>query len=178
MKTVITPSALRSFAYLNDRVLSGKPRGLVLDFMGLGGMTMYGEDSPRGVKFGREGVLCIPHLGASTPESEENCARMAAAEIRDYLENGSIRHSVNFPELQLGAPEAFRLLVLHENIPNTISSISSVVAQEGINIENLVNKSKKDMAATVMEMQTVPSQKALEAIGKIPGVVRVRLFQA
>jgi len=143
-----------------------------------GKLRSYVTDFPSDEILGREGVLCIPHLGASTPESEENCARMAAAEIRDYLENGSIRHSVNFPELQLGAPEAFRLLVLHENIPNTISSISSVVAQEGINIENLVNKSKKDMAATVMEMQTVPSQKAVEAIGKIPGVVRVRLFQA
>lgn len=143
-----------------------------------GKLRSYVTDFPSDEILGREGVLCIPHLGASTPESEENCARMAAAEIRDYLENGSIRHSVNFPELQLGAPEAFRLLVLHENIPNTISSISSVVAQEGINIENLVNKSKKDMAATVMEMQTAPSQKAVEAIGKIPGVVRVRLFQA
>ena len=143
-----------------------------------GKLRSYVTDFPSDEILGREGVLCIPHLGASTPESEENCARMAAAEIRDYLENGSIRHSVNFPELQLGAPEAFRLLVLHENIPNTISSISSVVAQEGINIENLVNKSKKDMAATVMEMQTAPSQQAVEAIGKIPGVVRVRLFQA
>jgi len=143
-----------------------------------GKLRSYVTDFPSDEILGREGVLCIPHLGASTPESEENCARMAAAEIRDYLENGSIRHSVNFPELQLGAPEAFRLLVLHENIPNTISSISSVVAQEGINIENLVNKSKKEMAATVMEMQTAPSQKAVEAIGKIPGVVRVRLFQA
>ena len=143
-----------------------------------GKLRSYVTDFPSDEILGREGVLCIPHLGASTPESEENCARMAAAEIRDYLENGSIRHSVNFPELQLGAPEAFRLLVLHENIPNTISSISSVVAQEGINIENLVNKSKKDMAATVMEMQTAPSQKAVETIGKIPGVVRVRLFQA
>ena len=142
-----------------------------------GKLRSYVTDFPSDEILGREGVLCIPHLGASTPESEENCARMAAAEIRDYLENGSIRHSVNFPELQLGAPEAFRLLVLHENIPNTISSISSVVAQEGINIENLVNKSKKEMAATVMEMQTAPSQKAVEAIGKIPGVVRVRLFQ-
>ena len=143
-----------------------------------GKLRSYVTDFPSDEMLGREGVLCIPHLGASTPESEENCARMAAAEIRDYLENGSIRHSVNFPELQLGAPEAFRLLVLHENIPNTISSISAVVAQEGINIENLVNKSRKDMAATVMEMQTAPSQKAVEAIGKIPGVVRVRLFQA
>jgi D-3-phosphoglycerate dehydrogenase len=101
---------------------------------------------------------------------------MAAAEIRDYLENGSIRHSVNFPELQLGAPEAFRLLVLHENIPNTISSISSVVAQEGINIENLVNKSKKDMAVTVMEVAKLPSKEALEALEGIPGIVRVRVF--
>ncbi len=142
-----------------------------------GKLRSYVTDFPSEEMLCREKVICIPHLGASTPESEENCARMAAAELRDYLENGSIRHSVNFPELQLGAPEAVRLLVLHENIPNTISSISSAVAREGINIENLVNKSKKDMAATVMEMQTEPSAEAVEAIGRIPGVVRVRLFK-
>ena len=142
-----------------------------------GKLRSYVTDFPSEEMLCREKVICIPHLGASTPESEENCARMAAAELRDYLENGSILHSVNFPELQLGAPEAVRLLVLHENIPNTISSISSAVAREGINIENLVNKSKKDMAATVMEMQTEPSAEALETIGKIPGVVRVRLFK-
>ena len=101
---------------------------------------------------------------------------MAAAEIRDYLENGSIHNSVNFPELQLGRPEAARVLVLHENIPNTISQISAAVAREGLNIENLVNKSKKEMAATVMDVAKLPTQDALDAIAAIPGVVRVRTF--
>ena len=142
---------------------SGKLRGYVTDF-------------PNDDMLCRDKVVCIPHLGASTPESEENCASMAAAEIRDYLEFGSIHNSVNFPEVQLGRPEGVRILVLHENIPNTISAISAAVSQEGINIENLVNKSRKNMAVTVMETQTMPSAKALEAIAQISGVVRVRTF--
>jgi D-3-phosphoglycerate dehydrogenase len=133
-------------------------------------------DFPNDELLGREKVVCIPHLGASTPESEENCASMAAAEIRDYLENGSIHNSVNFPELQLGRPEAARVLVLHENIPNTISQISAAVAREGLNIENLVNKSKKEMAATVMDVAKLPTQDVLDAIAAIPGAVRVRTF--
>lgn len=141
-----------------------------------GKLSSYVTDFPSDDLLDVDKVVCIPHLGASTPESEENCARMAAAEIRDYLEFGSIHNSVNFPELQLTAPEATRVLVLHENIPNMISSISAVAAQEGINIENLVNKSKKDMAVTVMEMHSLPSQEALEALGRIPGIVRVRVF--
>ncbi|MBQ8073677.1 MAG: 3-phosphoglycerate dehydrogenase [Clostridia bacterium] len=141
-----------------------------------GKLSSYVTDFPSDDLLDVDKVVCIPHLGASTPESEENCARMAAAEIRDYLEFGSIHNSVNFPELQLTAPEATRVLVLHENIPNMISSISAVAAQEGINIENLVNKSKKDMAVTVMEMHSLPSQEALEALSRIPGIVRVRVF--
>ena len=101
---------------------------------------------------------------------------MAAAEIREYLENGSIHNSVNFPELQLGRPEGVRILVLHENVPNMISPISAVVSKEGINIENLVNRSRKEMAATVMDMEKLPSPEAIDAIAKIPGVIRVRTF--
>ena len=141
-----------------------------------GKLSSYVTDFPSDELIGADKVVCIPHLGASTPESEENCARMAAAEIRDYLEMGSIHNSVNFPEVQLAAPEAARVLVLHENIPNMISPISAVAAQEGINIENLVNKSKKDMAVTVMDMSRLPSQAALDALAKIPGIVRVRVF--
>ena len=141
-----------------------------------GKLSRYVTDFPSDDILGLDKVICIPHLGASTPESEENCARMAAAEIRDYLENGSIHNSVNFPEVQLGRPEAARILVLHENIPNTISPISAAVAKEGINIDNLINKSRKEMAVTVMDVPRLPSQAALDSIAEIPGVFRVRTF--
>ena len=113
-----------------------------------------------------------------TPESEENCASMAAAEIRDYLEFGAIHNSVNFPEVQLTPPEAARVLVLHENIPNMISTITSAAAQEGINIENMINKSKKENAVTVMEMAELPSQEAMNYLAQLPGIIRVRAFAA
>ncbi|MBQ9252980.1 MAG: 3-phosphoglycerate dehydrogenase [Clostridia bacterium] len=148
----------------------------VLAALESGKLRSYVTDFPSDEMLCQDKVVCIPHLGASTPESEENCASMAAAEIRDYLESGSIHNSVNFPELQLGKPEAARILVLHENKPNMISPISAAVSQEGINIENLINKSKKDMAVTVMEVPTLPSPAALEAIRQIAGVVRVRTF--
>ena len=141
-----------------------------------GKLSGYVTDFPSDEMLCRDKVVCIPHLGASTPESEENCASMAAAEIREYLENGSIHNSVNFPELQLGRPEGVRILVLHENVPNMISPISAVVSKEGINIENLVNRSRKEMAATVMDMEKLPSPEAIDAIAKIPGVIRVRTF--
>ena len=148
----------------------------VKEALASGKLSSYVTDFPNDELIGTDKVVCIPHLGASTPESEENCARMAAAEIRDYLEYGSIHNSVNFPEVQLTAPEATRVLVLHENIPNMISTISAAAAKEHINIENLVNKSKKDMAVTVMEVAKLPSKEALEALEGIPGIVRVRVF--
>ncbi len=141
-----------------------------------GKLERYVTDFPNDELIGAEKVVCIPHLGASTPESEENCARMAAAEIRDYLENGSIHNSVNYPEVQLGDPEAVRVLVLHENIPNMISNITAAAAKEGINIENMVNKSKKDMSVTVMEMAELPSKHALDTLSELPGIIRIRTF--
>ena len=141
-----------------------------------GKVSSYVTDFPSDEMIGAEHVVCIPHLGASTPESEENCARMAAAEIRDYLENGSIHNSVNYPELQLTEPEAARVLVLHENIPNMISNISAACAKEGLNIENMVNKSRKDMAVTVMEVAELPSKHALDVLAEMPGIIRIRTF--
>lgn len=141
-----------------------------------GKLHSYVTDFPSDALLGVDHVVCIPHLGASTPESEENCARMAAEEIRDYLERGSIRHSVNFPEVQLPEPEAVRVLVLHENIPNMISNISAAAAREGINIENMINRSKKGMSVTVMEMSELPSRHALDTLAQLKGIIRIRTF--
>ncbi len=154
---------LADTAAVKEALESGKLRSYVTDF-------------PSDDILCTDKVICIPHLGASTPESEENCASMAASEIRDYLETGSIHNSVNFPEIQLGTPEAVRVLVMHENIPKMISTITSAAAQEGINIENLINKSRKDMAVTVMEMQELPSKEALDYLAQLPGILRVRTF--
>ena len=136
----------------------------------------YVTDFPCEELLGVEKVTCIPHLGASTPESEDNCARMAAAELRDYLEVGSIRNSVNLPDVPLGAPEGVRVLVIHENIPNMVATITTCVSAEQINIDNLVNKSRKDVAVTVMELSDRPSKMALNVISSIAGVIRVRVF--
>ena len=141
-----------------------------------GKVSSYVTDFPCDELLDTEHVVCIPHLGASTPESEENCARMAAAEIRDYLEKGSIHNSVNYPELQLGEPEAARVLVLHENIPNMVSTITATAARESLNIENMINRSRKEMAITVMELAELPSQEALDTLSKVPGIIRVRVF--
>ena len=148
----------------------------VLAALESGKLNRYVTDFPSDELIGADKVVCIPHLGASTPESEENCARMAAAEIRDYLENGSIHNSVNYPELQLGEPEAVRVLVLHENIPNMISNITAAAAKEGINIENMINKSRKDMSVTAMEMAELPSKHALETLSELQGIIRIRTF--
>ena len=148
----------------------------VLAALESGKLRSYVTDFPSDDRIGADKVVCIPHLGSSTPESEENCARMAAAEIRDYLETGSIHNSVNYPEVQLGEPEAVRVLVLHENIPNMISNITAAAAKEGINIENMVNKSKKDMSVTVMEMAELPSKHALDTLAELQGIIRIRTF--
>ena len=141
-----------------------------------GAIASYVVDFPTDEMLGIKNVVCIPHLGASTPESEDNCAQMAAAELRDYLLYGSIRNAVNLPDVQLSAPESARILVLHENIPNMVSAISAAVSAEGINIDNMVNKSKKEIAITVMDIQTPPSETLLHTIEALPGIIRVRAF--
>ncbi len=121
-------------------------------------------------------VICLPHLGASTPESEERCAEMAANEIKDYLERGVIRNSVNLPEIVLGTPEGSRVLLIHKNVPGVVSSISSLISGRGINIQNMLNKSRGDMAVTVLELVQHPDETLLAALGKLKDVVRARLI--
>ena len=148
----------------------------VLAALESGQLGGYVVDFPSADLLGVDKVVAIPHLGASTPESEENCASMAAAQLRDYLETGSIHNSVNLPEVPLGKPEGARILVIHENIPNTIATITACVSAEGVNITDLTNKSKKEMAVTVMDMADLPSETAIAAIKALPGVIRVRTF--
>ena len=126
-----------------------------------------------------EGVICLPHLGASTPESEENCAVMATAQTRDYLESGIIRNSVNLPAVDLAPITKPRLLCIHSNIPNVLSAITSAVSGFSLNISDLVNRSRGNMAVSVLDIDDLPNEhkdELLEKISSIAGMKRVRLL--
>ena len=138
-------------------------------------VAAYVTDFPCAALADTPKVVCLPHLGASTPESEERCAEMAANEIRDYLERGVIRNSVNMPEIVLGIPEGSRLLLIHKNVPGIVSNISTLISGRGINIQNMLNKSRGDVAVTVLELAQQPDETLLAALGKLKDVVRVRL---
>ena len=142
-----------------------------------GKVASYVTDFPTEAVLGMKNAVTIPHLGASTPESEENCASMAAAQIRDYLEFGQIRNSVNLPEILLGYSEGTRLLIIHENEPGMVGAISAAIAQKKININNMINKSRKSMAVTVLELDILPDPALLDQLREIPGVIRLRCFQ-
>ena len=143
-----------------------------------GRLATYVTDFPTEDMLHVPGVLCIPHLGASTPESEENCAAMAAAALRGYLENGTIHNSVNLPEITLGQPEGSRLLISHDNAPGLVSQISSIISQKGVNIVNMVNKSRGEVAVTVLELGQAPDEGMLGELCALRQVARVRLVGA
>lgn len=141
-----------------------------------GQIASYVVDFPTDEMLNVKNVVCIPHLGASTPESEDNCAFMAAAQLRDYLEFGSIKNSVNLPDIVMMPPENTRILVIHENIPNMVSAISACVSKAGINIDNMVNKSKKEAAVTVIEITDEAAEEVIDEIADLQGVIKVRVF--
>ena len=139
-----------------------------------GKVAAYVVDFPTEDMLDVENVIAIPHLGASTPESEDNCAVMAADELMDYLENGNITHSVNYPEVSVPRSTETRVCVLHRNIPNMLTGISGVVSSEGINIETMTNRSKKDYAYTILDVVGDLSESSLDKIRAIDGVIRLR----
>ena len=141
-----------------------------------GKIASYVTDFPTDEVLGLKNAVVIPHLGASTPESEENCASMAAAELRNYLERGQIRNSVNLPELLLGNAIGTRVLVIHENVPSMVSSISNTFGAKHINIDNMQNKSRKNMAVTVLELDNLTDDTVVDELRALPGVIRVRTF--
>lgn len=138
----------------------------------------YVTDFPNAQLLGQDGVLAIPHLGASTPESEDNCAIMAAEQMVDYLENGNIKNSVNFPDVYVPRSAGTRVGVMHKNIPAMIAGISNAFSIAGINIETLTNKSKKDLAYTMMDIIDGDVTEAVVAsIAAIEGVIRVNVYR-
>ena len=121
-------------------------------------------------------ILIIPHLGASTPESEENCAVMAVKQVKEYLENGNIINSVNFPQCEMAWHSAFRLTLIHKNIPAMIGKITNIIATEGINISDMINKSKGEWAYTIIDTDAKITDKNIQTIKEIDDVISVRVL--
>ena len=143
-----------------------------------GKVKRYVTDFPNARTANMPGCIAIPHLGASTEESEDNCAKMAVRQVMDYLENGNIVNSVNFPNCDMGiCHTAGRITILHKNIPNSLSRFTTAMASENINIDGLVNKSRGDYAYTMLDLDHTPSQHAVEQLKKIDGVLRVRVIK-
>ena len=149
----------------------------VLEALGTGKVRKYVTDFPNPVTAGKKGCIVIPHLGASTEESEDNCAVMAVQEIMDYLENGNIRNSVNYPSCDMGVcTKAGRVAIFHRNTANMITKFTAEFGEKGINISDMTNKSRGEYAYTMLDVEEVPTQDIVEALEKIKGVFRVRII--
>ncbi len=150
----------------------------IVDALVSGKVHSYVTDFPTKEIVGVKGAIVIPHLGASTEESEDNCAQMAVEEIRDFLENGNILHSVNYPDCDMGVKGSEdRITVLHHNIPNMLGQLTALLAQENMNISLMTNKSKKEYAYTVMDVDGSVSDDIVEKLGSIEGVLGVRVIK-
>ncbi len=143
-----------------------------------GKVKRYVTDFPNEKSANMPNTIAIPHLGASTQESEDNCAMMAVRQVMDYLENGNIINSVNFPSCDMGlCTKAGRIVILHRNIPNSLSRFTMAVASENINISDLVNRSKGEYAYTMLDLDEPTPQAVVEELKKIEGVLRVRIIK-
>lgn len=148
-----------------DALVSGKVRSYVTDF-------------PTKEIVGVKNAIVIPHLGASTEESEDNCAKMAAAELKDFLENGNITHSVNYPDCNMGVKgEGQRITILHKNIPNMLGQFTTLLAEKNMNIALMTNKSRKEYAYTMIDVDTQVSAELEEQIASVDGVLKVRVIR-
>jgi len=140
-----------------------------------GKVAAYVTDFPNDALIGAKNVVAIPHLGASTPESEDNCAYMAAVQLIDYIENGNIKNSVNLPDAEMSA-SGTKVCIIHKNIPTLISQITAALGSEKINIENMLNKSKKEYAYTMIDASGAISEKVISMLNSIEGVIKVRVI--
>ena len=142
-----------------------------------GKVAAYVTDFPNEKTLTMKNTICIPHLGASTPESEDNCAVMAAEEIQNYILHGTIVNSVNLPNIDMPQEDQYRLCVIHKNIPNMLGLISTSLAESGFNIEHMTNRSKKDYAVTILDTDEKPSDEVIQKIRAVPGILRVRMIE-
>jgi D-3-phosphoglycerate dehydrogenase len=139
-----------------------------------GRLYAYVCDFPSNLLKDHPRVITLPHLGASTREAEENCAVMVVDEVRDWLENGNVRNSVNFPEIELPRGEGYRIAVVNSNVPNMLGQVSTLLADAGLNILDMLNKSRGDIAVTLIDVDQPPAAETAQAIASIDGVLSVR----
>ena len=172
-----------AFAKMKDgAVLINNSRGELVDNAAVlkavesGKLARYITDFPAEELIGAKNVICVPHLGASTPEAEDNCAAMAARQLVDYLENGNITNSVNFPAVSAPRSSAARVCVMHSNVEGAISKITSVISDANINIANIVDKSKGDLAYMILDLDSKPNADTVAKLKKPDCVLRVRVF--
>ena len=152
----------------------------LLEALDSGNLRKYICDFPRPELTSRADVICMPHLGASTAEAEENCAIMAANQLRDFLENGNIKNSVNFPNLHLdrdgSAEKGSRLAISNKNVPKMLGQILSVLADQNINVIDMLNKSRDEVAYNLIDLEATPSDEAIDAIADIDDVIKVTVL--
>ena len=176
---------------INEKVIASmKPGAVLLNFArgGLvdddaviaalesGQLRHYVTDFPDEKILGCKGVIATPHLGASTPESEENCAKMAAKQLKAYIEDGNIINSVNLPRCEMPRTEPYRISIINRNIKNMIGQITGVLAEGGHNVEHMFNSSRGEWAYTLLDLSSKPSDESIEKIKAIDGVIRVRVI--
>jgi D-3-phosphoglycerate dehydrogenase / 2-oxoglutarate reductase len=137
-------------------------------------LKKYVTDFPNAKLSGNAGVIALPHLGASTEEAEENCALMVVDQLREYLEEGHIRNAVNFPSVEMARESPHRIAIANSNVPNMLGQISTTMAQAGLNIHNMVNKSKGEMAYTLVDLDSAAAPEVIRRIAQIPGVLSIR----
>ncbi|MCM1025152.1 MAG: phosphoglycerate dehydrogenase [Roseburia sp.] len=150
----------------------------VLEGLGTGKIARYVSDFPNPTTAGQKGCIVIPHLGASTEESEDNCAVMAVEELMDYLENGNIRNSVNYPSCDMGiCTKRGRVAIFHRNVANMITQFTAAFGGKGINISDMTNKSRGEVAYTLLDVEDMPDAEIVNDLEKIEGVFRVRIVK-
>jgi D-3-phosphoglycerate dehydrogenase / 2-oxoglutarate reductase len=141
-------------------------------------LKYYLCDFPSAKLLGEPGVVALPHLGASTEEAEENCAIMVVDQVREFLENGTVANAVNFPNVDMMRESPFRVAIANSNVPNMLGQISTAMAKAGLNIHNMVNKSRGEMAYTLVDVDSPIEARVIEAIARIDGVLSVRAIPA
>jgi len=150
--------------------------GELIKALDSGKVKYYVTDFPINDKKNHERVIALPHLGASTSEAEDNCAVMIVKQIKDYLENGNIVNSVNFPDARMPRAGEERLAITHRNIPNMVGQISTAIAEEGANILDMINKSRNDVAYTLIDLENKISNTVIENIKRVEGILTVRVL--
>ncbi len=179
-RNLINAEALNAFR--DGSVLLNFARDEIVDVSAVvsalksGKLRKYISDFPHPELLPLEGNVCMPHIGASTDEAEDNCAIMVARQLKDFLENGNITNAVNFPTLQLERTSGFRLAITNHNVPRMLGLVTSVLADANINVIDLLNKSRNDIAYNLFDLESAPSDAVIEQLAAVEGVINVRLL--